>query len=170
MLRKLAILLLSVAFLNACSGKTDPSGQNVGTSASTSGSGYNNNVSSSRAKIIPGSQEDLSVNIGDRVFFGYDSSIVSSEAQVTLLRQVAWLQRYSHINVVVEGHCDERGTREYNLGLGDRRATSIKNFLINSGIKSSRIRIVSYGKERPAVFGSSESAWSQNRRGVLVID
>lgn len=169
MLRKLAILLISIAFLNACSGKTDPS-VNSGTSQASSG-GYNNNVSSSSSTaIIPGSQEDLSVNIGDRVFFAYDSSIISSEAQVTLMRQVEWLNRYPHLNVIVEGHCDERGTREYNLGLGERRATSVKNFLINSGVPSNRIRVISYGKERPAVFGSNESSWRQNRRGVLVID
>lgn len=117
----------------------------------------------------PGSQEDLSQNVGDRVFFEYDSAVLSADAQHTLERQAAWLKQYSNMNITVEGHCDERGTREYNLALGERRAASAKKYLVGQGIAASRISTISYGKERPAVIGSDESAWGQNRRAVSVI-
>ncbi len=116
----------------------------------------------------PGSQGDLEQNVGDRVLFALDSSQLTSEAQSTLERQAAWLKQYSHINLTIEGHCDERGTREYNIALGERRASAAKKFLVGLGIPSSRISTISYGKERPAVVGSDESAWSQNRRAVSV--
>jgi peptidoglycan-associated lipoprotein len=117
----------------------------------------------------PGTQEDLVVNVGDRVFFAYNESDVSSEARATLDRQAAWLKKYGSVSVTVEGHCDERGTREYNLALGERRATAVKNYLVADGIPASRIKTISYGKERPAVVGSNEAAWAQNRRGVTVV-
>lgn len=116
-----------------------------------------------------GSQADLSTNVGDRVFFDLDSSVITGEGQATLERQAAWLKQYGSVNVVIEGHCDERGTREYNLALGERRATATKNYLVNLGIPASRVSTISYGKERPAVMGSDESAWGQNRRAVTVI-
>jgi peptidoglycan-associated lipoprotein len=119
--------------------------------------------------VRPGSQEDLAANVGDRVFYAYDSTVLTSEAQRTLERQAAWLKQYSAVNVTVEGHCDERGTREYNLALGERRATAAKKYLVSQGISSKRISTISYGKERPAVVGSDESAWSQNRRAVTVV-
>ncbi len=108
-------------------------------------------------------------NVSDRVFFALDSSVVNSQGQATLERQAAWLRSNDNVNVVVEGHCDERGTREYNLALGERRATAAKNYLVSLGIPASRIGTVSYGKERPAVVGSGESSWSQNRRAVTVL-
>lgn len=108
-------------------------------------------------------------NVGDRVFYALDSSVLTSEAQATLDRQAAWLKANSSVNVVVEGHADERGTREYNLALGERRATAAKNYLVSVGVPAARVSTVSYGKERPAVAGSDESAWSQNRRAVTVI-
>lgn len=117
----------------------------------------------------PGTQADLTQNVGDRVFFGYDSSALSAEAQNTLERQAEWLKQHSDVNVTVEGHCDERGTREYNLALGERRASAAKKYLVGLGIPSSRISTISYGKERPAVIGSGDSAWSQNRRAVSVV-
>ena len=117
----------------------------------------------------PGTQEDLVVNVGDRVFFGFDKSDLTSEAQATLNRQAAWLKKSSALKVVVEGHADERGTREYNLALGERRATAVKNYLVAAGIPAGRISTISYGKERPAVVGSNEAAWAQNRRGVTVV-
>lgn len=119
--------------------------------------------------IEPGSQEDFVVNVGDRVFFAFDRSDLSAEARATLERQAQWLQQYPNRSVVVEGHADERGTREYNLGLGERRANAAAQYLIALGVSSSRITTVSYGKERPAVLGSNESAWAQNRRGVTVV-
>ena len=116
-----------------------------------------------------GSQADLSTNVGDRVFFALDSSTLNGEGQATLDRQANWLKQYSNVNVVIEGHADERGTREYNIALGERRATAAKNYLVNSGVSAARVSTISYGKERPAVMGSDESAWGQNRRAVTVI-
>ncbi len=117
----------------------------------------------------PGTQEDLAQNVGDRVFFDYDSATITPEGQRTLERQAAWLKQYGDMKVTVEGHADERGTREYNLALGERRASSVKKYLVGLGVASNRISSISYGKERPAVVGSDESAWSQNRRGVTVL-
>ncbi|AGH50123.1 MULTISPECIES: peptidoglycan-associated lipoprotein Pal [Sphingomonadales] len=119
--------------------------------------------------VVPGSKEDFLQQVGsDRVFFGTDKYDLDSEARAILDRQADWLAKYPNVRVTVEGHCDERGTREYNLALGDRRANSAKNYLATK-IDASRISTVSYGKERPAVEGSDESAWAQNRRAVSVV-
>lgn len=119
--------------------------------------------------VIPGSQQDLVVNVGDRVFFGYDQYDMSGEARSTVERQAQWLKQYGSVSVTVEGHADERGTREYNLALGEKRAMAVRNYLIANGVDPSRIQTISYGKERPAVLGSDEASWAQNRRGVLVV-
>lgn len=116
-----------------------------------------------------GSPQDFVVNVGDRVFFGYDQYDLSAEARATVEKQAAWLKQYASTNIVVEGHADERGTREYNLALGEKRATTVRNYLIANGVDAGRIQVISYGKERPAVLGSDESAWAQNRRAVVVI-
>ena len=118
----------------------------------------------------PGSQQDLVVNIGDRVFFGYDHYDISAEAQTILKAQADWMAKYPNVNLSIEGHCDERGTREYNLALGERRANSVKNYLTGLGVSAARIHTVSYGKERPAVVGSNAEAWAQNRRAVSVVE
>ncbi len=120
--------------------------------------------------VAPGSQQDLVVNVGDRVFFGYDRYDVSPEGQRVLEMQAEWLKRYPNNNVTIKGHADERGTREYNLALGDRRANAIKSYLAALGVPSTRINTISYGKEQPAVMGSGEDAWAQNRRGVTEVD
>ncbi len=117
----------------------------------------------------PGSQEDLVINVGDRVFFAYDKYDLDAEARSALEGQAAWLKKYPTRTLSVEGHCDERGTREYNLALGERRANSVKNYLVALGIDGSRVSTISYGKERPVALGSNESAWAQNRRGVTVV-
>ena len=117
----------------------------------------------------PGSQADLVANVGDRVFFDYDKFDLKPEARRTLERQAAWLKRFPNVNFTVEGHADERGTREYNLALGERRANSVRNFLVSQGIEARRLRTISYGKERPVALGSNETAWAQNRRGVAVV-
>lgn len=132
-------------------------------------SGGSADGSGSGAPANPGSQADLTQNVGDRVFFDTDSSSLSNESQETLNRQAQWLKQYDNVNVTVEGHADERGTREYNIALGERRASVVKRYLINQGLAASRISTISYGKERPAVLGSDESAWSQNRRAVSVV-
>jgi peptidoglycan-associated lipoprotein len=119
---------------------------------------------------LPGSQQDLEASAGDRVFFAFDRSDIMPEAQEILARQADWLRRYPNVTVTIEGHCDERGTREYNLALGERRAQAVKNVLVASGIPASRISTISYGKERPAVVGSSEEAYAQNRRAVTTVN
>lgn len=120
--------------------------------------------------IVPGSQEDLVLNIGDKVFFSYDSAVLDGEAQETLSKQASWLKRFNHLTVTVEGHCDERGTREYNLALGERRAVAVQNYLISSGVESDRVAVVSYGKERPELLGMGEDVWHRNRRAILVVN
>ena len=118
---------------------------------------------------IPGSEQDLQQNVGDRVFFELDRSELSQEARQTLDRQAAWLKKFPAVRVTLEGHCDERGTREYNMALGARRANAARAYLVALGIQSGRIQTVSYGAERPAVLGTGESVWSQNRRAVTVV-
>jgi peptidoglycan-associated lipoprotein len=118
----------------------------------------------------PGSAQDFQVNVGDRVFFDTDSSVLTPQSQATLGRQIQWLQQYSRYTFTIEGHADERGTREYNLALGARRATAVRDFMIAHGIPASRMRTISYGKERPVAVCDDISCWSQNRRGVTVLD
>lgn len=118
---------------------------------------------------IPGTQADLVVNVGDRIFFETDSTNLTASARATLENQSTWLEQYPNLGVTIEGHADERGTREYNLALGERRANSVKNYLVALGVSPSRVTTLSYGKERPAVPGSNQSAWSQNRRGVTKV-
>jgi len=108
-------------------------------------------------------------SVTDRVFFAYDSSVVDSEGLTTLDHQAQWLKENSSVNIVVEGHADERGTREYNIALGERRATAAKNYLVSAGVAANRISTISFGKERPVVVGNDETSWSQNRRAVTVI-
>lgn len=122
-------------------------------------------------QIVPGSQEDFLANIGqfgDRILFDTDRFNVDAEDQAILQRQAQWLARYPGTQITVEGHADERGTRDYNLALGERRANSAKNYLISAGVDAGRIQTVSYGKERPQAMGSDEQAWAQNRRAVTV--
>ena len=168
---KILISFFLMSFVVAC-------GTTPNDTADSSGSGstgeFNTSTSSedssSGDSIVPGSQEDLIVNVGDRVFFGYDSSELDSDAQELLQDQVAWLKQYSDVSVIIEGHCDERGTREYNLALGEKRAQAVKNYLISLGISSDRVSTISYGKERPAVVGSNDGAWAQNRRSVTIVN
>lgn len=119
--------------------------------------------------VTPGSQQDLVVNVGDRVFFGYDQFDLTPEARATVERQSQWLKTHQNVTVIVEGHCDERGTREYNLALGEKRAMAVRNYLIANGVAPNRVQTISYGKERPVILGSDNTSWAQNRRGVLVV-
>jgi len=118
----------------------------------------------------PGSYQEFSGSVGDRVFFDTDQTDLSERAQATLDKQAEWLNRYTRYNFTVEGHADERGTREYNFALGERRAEGVKNYLISKGVVASRIRTISYGKERPVATCDDISCWSQNRRAVTVLD
>ena len=117
----------------------------------------------------PGSDEDF-YSLGDRVFFDLDKFNLKAPARRVLERQADWLNTYANVSITIEGHCDERGTREYNLALGERRASSVKNYLIALGVDPGRVNTISYGKERPDALGSNEAAWSQNRRGVSIIN
>ena len=121
------------------------------------------------ASITPGSVQDLVVNVGDRVFFDFDRSDLKPDARATLEKQAAWLKKFPAIRVTLEGHADERGTREYNLALGERRANSAKEFLVALGINPNRLQTISFGKERPVALGSNEASWAQNRRAVTVV-
>ncbi len=122
------------------------------------------------ASGAPGSQQDFEINVGDRVFFGFDSTTLDDAARATLDRQSAWLFQYPAITVTIEGHADERGTREYNLALGERRATAVKNYLTALGVSPDRLLTISYGEERPVDPGRDETAYAQNRRVVTVIN
>jgi peptidoglycan-associated lipoprotein len=119
--------------------------------------------------VAPGSQADFETNVGDRVYFLVDQTNLTPEGREILTRQAEWLQRYPNVSVQVEGHADERGTREYNISLSARRATNTRNFLISQGVKGSQISSIAYGKERPAQLCDAEECWSQNRRAVTVI-
>ena len=120
-------------------------------------------------QAAPGSEQDFTTNVGDRVFFAQDQSTLSPEAQETLRKQASWLKQYGSVTVQVEGHADERGTREYNIALSARRATATREFLIAQGIDAKRISSIAYGKERPVALCDAEQCWSQNRRAVTVI-
>jgi peptidoglycan-associated lipoprotein len=119
--------------------------------------------------ITPGSQEDLVANVGDRVFFALDKSSLTSDDQATLDRQSAWLSKYASNNVQIAGNCDERGTEEYNIALGQRRANGARDYLVAKGISSGRITTISYGKDRPVALGSNEDAWKQNRNAITSV-
>lgn len=120
------------------------------------------------ATITPA--DELKNQVGDRIFFAFNKSDISGESKAVLDRQSAFTKKYPQLTFTIEGHCDERGTREYNLALGERRATSTKNALVALGVQASRLQTISYGKERPAVVGSNEAAYAQNRRAVTVIN
>lgn len=117
----------------------------------------------------PGSTQDFTVNVGDRIFFDTDSSSIRADAQATLARQAQWLNQYPNYAITVEGHADERGTREYNIALGARRAAATRDFLGSQGIAANRIKTTSFGKERPVAVCDDISCWSQNRRAVTLL-
>jgi peptidoglycan-associated lipoprotein len=146
---RLATLLVAAVAITACANQA----QNAGAGAAT-----------------PGSQQDFVVNVGDRVFFTTDSSELSPQSRQTLNKQAQWLNNYSQYIFTIEGHADERGTREYNLALGARRAQAVRDYLISRGIAANRMRTISYGKERPVAVCNDISCWSQNRRAVTVLN
>jgi len=121
------------------------------------------------SSIRPGSLQDFKVNVGDTVHFGYNEYNVQDSDKGTLQKQATWLNKYPSVQITVEGHADERGTREYNLALGARRANAVKEYLVSLGVSNSRLQTVSYGKERPICTESNEDCWAQNRRGVSTI-
>ena len=172
MLKKFFITTILIIFVSACATKPKDSADTSGSGATASDSNTVEGTitETTGSGIVSGSQEDLIVNVGDRVFFGYDSSDLDSDALELLQDQVAWLKQHGNVTVTVEGHCDERGTREYNLALGEKRAQAVKNYLVGLGINPDRVSTISYGKERPAVVGSNDGAWAQNRRSVTIVN
>ena len=181
MFYKFLLSILIAGFISACSTTPKDSADTSGSGSSSSSSSVTSSSEEDVAEgegtvtetdgsgLVAGSQEDLIVNIGDRVYFDYDSADLDSDAKELLQDQVAWIKQHN-ASVTIEGHCDERGTREYNLALGEKRAQAVKNFLISMGIMSSNVSTISYGKERPAVVGSNDGAWSQNRRSVTTVN
>ena len=171
MFYKILLSIVIAVFITACTttpkSTSDSSGS--GSSTTSTSADADSGESSESVAIEAGSQEDLIVNVGDRVFFDYNSSELDSDAQELLQDQVAWIKQYN-VSVTIEGHCDERGTREYNLALGEQRAQAVKNYLIGMGVSSDNVSTISYGKERPAVVGSNDGAWSQNRRSVTTVN
>ena len=198
MLHRLIALLAVAFFITACETASqttadssgDSSSSTAASSASTSSSSGSSGSSSSGSSSGSSSSSDSSGSasssggaitdkataegalaaIGNTVYFAFDSSALSGDTEGTLMRQAAFLNANPALTVTIEGHCDERGTREYNLALGERRATAARDFLLAQGVDSARIRTISYGKERPAVAGSNDSAWAKNRRAATVIN
>ena len=160
-----------LAFLSGCTSTDEapPTGAAGANAAGGDLGGRGISSSDLPGQPQPGTQEDLEVSVGDRVMFDYDSSVLDPVATQTLDRQAAWLKQYPDIIVTVEGHADERGTREYNLALGDRRANAVKNYLLALGVSADRLLTISYGEERPADPAHDEAAWAANRRAVTVV-
>ena len=177
MLRFLLVLPVATLLLAGCSSTDDQAMTDTtgGAGLSTGVSGPEGGISSTgsngyrSAGTSPGTQGDLEVNVGDRVYFAYDNATLDSAARQTLDRQAQWLNQFPNVEVVMEGHTDERGTREYNIALGERRAAEAKNYLAALGVSPSRIRTISYGEERPADPGQDERAYALNRRAVTVV-
>lgn len=149
-MRNIAVVLCVLSLLSACS-SYKKSGLNVGADQASS--------------LVT----QFERQVGDRVYFKYDSSDVTEVSRVRLAKQAEWLREHPGVNIVIEGHCDERGTREYNLALGDRRANAVKRILVGRGVTAARIETISYGKERPAAIGVGEDVWKLNRRAVTVV-
>ena len=145
---------------SSSSGSSDSSASSASSSTETGSSSYSYDTDPKTALI----------KVGDRVLFGYDSSELDDDDRAILNNQSKFLNQNPSLKITIQGHCDERGTREYNLALGEKRASSVKDYLISLGINSERISVVSYGKERPQVLGSNKAAWSMNRRSVTTID
>ena len=153
---KLIGAFAAIALLAACSHSNEGAATGSGATAATAGP-------------APGSEEDLVKNVGDRVFFAFNSSSIDGDARSTLDRQSDWLQRYQQVGVQIAGNCDERGTEEYNLALGQRRANAARDYLVAKGVSGARITTISYGKDRPVALGSDEQAWAQNRNAITSV-
>ncbi|UTO28217.1 peptidoglycan-associated lipoprotein Pal [Bartonella harrusi] len=156
----LAILLSMSLSLIGC-GEKHVGNRNGMNNAYLNGAGFN--------QAPAGSGQEFTVNVGDRVFFSLDSSSIEPDAERILMRQAEWLLRYPYHSIMIEGHADERGTREYNLALGQRRAVAVRNYLISLGVSAQRIQTISYGKERPVAVCDDISCWNQNRRAVTTL-
>ena len=178
--KKIIALIGAVALLSACetaskkmvSGSASSSSGSTSSSTSSSVEKKTSSVDKKKSLFAQAKQTaaDKLIAVGDRVLFDYDSAKLDSSAKILLDAQSRFLRANTDLNFIVEGHCDERGTREYNLALGEQRATAVRDYLVIQGIDPERINVISYGKEKPAVVGSNGMAWSKNRRAVTVID
>ncbi len=182
MIARFLAIAATLVLLSACSGSDETLADSAGSGAAagagigttdTTGLGAPTELGAGgtgAATTGPGTQQDLEVNVGDRVYFTYDSSVLDDKARTTVERQAAWLQQFPAITVTIEGHTDQRGTTEYNLALGERRATAVKSYLTSLGIDPARILIISYGKERIANPAETEQAYAENRRAITVVN
>jgi len=168
-IKSLGYLVAALFLVTACAETMQDGGAGQGSGGNQQASGGKKPKPPAGFSVTPGSGRDFVVNVGDRVFFGFDKSNLSADARGQLEKQAAWLKRFGNVNISIEGHADERGTREYNLALGERRANSAKDFLVALGISPNRIRVISFGKEKPAALGHNEASWRQNRRAVTVV-
>jgi peptidoglycan-associated lipoprotein len=155
---KTAFALIAFTALVGCS-STEQNGGANGAGSTAGGSGT----------AVPGSEQDLAQNVGDRVLFAYNESSLSGDARATLDKQSAWLGQYPQVSVQIAGNCDERGTEEYNLALGQRRANAARDYLVARGVSSARIATISYGKDRPTALGSDEASYAQNRNAITSV-
>lgn len=160
-MRRFLVMIAAVLLLTACETQTAGTGGATGAGGSAYGAGSSGSMSA---------QQELVAKVGDRVFFDLDKYDIRADAQKTLKAQAEWLKQNSGLSITIEGHCDERGTREYNLALGERRANAVKDYLVALGVSANRITTISYGEERPVALGHEESAWAQNRRGVTKVN
>ena len=180
-LKKIGFVIAGMFLLAACESTSVEEGASSGTGAQSGGASSPSSSSSSSASaasaasraaasaIRDGSPQDFVINVGDRVFFALDKSNIRADQRPQLEKQAAWLKKFPATRISIEGHADERGTREYNLALGERRANSARDFLVALGVDPGRIKTVSFGKERPVALGHDESSWRQNRRAVSVV-
>jgi peptidoglycan-associated lipoprotein len=162
--------LLGATLLSACSSSGDSkNADGSGGSTAGMGMGAGGMGAGGAGHAVPGSQEDLAQSAGDRIFFDTDRNSLTPQASSTLDRQAAWLQQYPQVNVWVAGNCDERGTEEYNLALGQRRAAADRDYLVAHGVQRSRVETISYGKSRPIDAGATPEAWAQNRNAITSV-
>ena len=168
----IAAAISSVLLLSACETASQKVVSGTSSSGSSSTSASTKSVDKKKSLFAAAKQTaaDKLIAVGDRVLFDYDSAKLSSSAKILLDGQSRFLRANTDLNFIIEGHCDERGTREYNLALGEQRATAVRDYLVIQGIDPDRIKVISYGKEKPAVVGSNNMAWSKNRRAVTIID
>ena len=156
---KVLVAFAALSLLTACGGGNANTGAANGMGATAAPTGA----------AAPGSEADLVANVGDRVYFDFNQNSLSDDAKSTLSRQAAWLQRYPQVQVQIAGNPDDRGTEEYNLALGERRANAARDFLVAQGVSADRISTISYGKDRPTALGDDEQAWSQNRNAITSV-
>ena len=171
--KKIISIIGAISLLSACETASQKKEVSSTTSSTSSGSASSSSSVDKKKSLFATAKQtaaDKLIAVGDRVLFDYDSAKLDTSAKILLDSQSRFLRANTDLNFIIEGHCDERGTREYNLALGEQRATAVRDYLVIQGIDPDRIKVISYGKEKPAVVGSNSMAWSKNRRAVTIID